>query len=192
MRKLSPNHRAQALARSCGFEGVSLVGDVFVGRSRMFPKEGIKVESFRVNDLASDAVWMRDLIRQNYDYAVKTNMVGMHGESGSGAKAGEGAVEAGSNSASASAYKWSETKTELVICLFHPPSPLPPITSRTVSVSFQSRGLIVTTKDGSSSLLAIANFKGAIRPSECTWTVNKEGLEITMEKVEEKLWTSLA
>jgi hypothetical protein len=43
----------------------------------MFPQKGIKHENFRLADLDSDAVWLRGIEKQNYEWGLKTNKVAM-------------------------------------------------------------------------------------------------------------------
>jgi hypothetical protein len=193
LKYLDLNKRAQALAKSCGFNDVPILGDVYVGRTRQFPGQQIDTESFRSHDLASEAVWMRDIVRQNYEHGLKVNRVTM----GDGATedGGKGSVEAGESTGNLCAYKWHETDSTIDICLSHPPQNSDvssPLTAKTINVKFTTRGVVVTTKTATTQpLLSILNLKGDIRSSECTWTISKDGVELTLEKAKEDLWGSL-
>lgn len=178
LKNLPLNSRASKLAETCGLKNVQLAGDMYVGRIRTFPGTGIKHENFRLVDLDSDAVWLRGIEKQNYEWGLKTNKVAMESRDTMDNKG-----EDKENN-----YTWHETVLGVEVRYKLPPG----VTKKEVNVTFKTSSMVITNKLTKSTLLEIKKLKGSIRPDESTWTINDGCLEITMEKVDESVtWGTL-
>jgi hypothetical protein len=131
LKGLQRNNRAIQIAQLCGYDNVPLVGDMYVGRVRQFPNNPIQNENFRLPDLDSDAVWLRGIKSQNYDYAMKSNKVSMDGN------LNESSVLADGESLN---YNWKETSSTVEV--FYP---LPDgIAANSITISFTSKTCNIT------------------------------------------------
>ena len=65
--------KAAKIAELCGFEGVSLVGDVFV--ARRYQEGAIRHLSFTLLELDSAAEWMKKAHADNYQFGVENGQV---------------------------------------------------------------------------------------------------------------------
>ena len=67
------NSRASGIAEVCGFEGVSLLGDVFIARRH---QEGVMRHiSCNLQDVDSSSTWMQQAWQDNYEAGVKSGQV---------------------------------------------------------------------------------------------------------------------
>ena len=64
LKGLPRNSRAESIAAQCGYEGVSLAGDVYV--ARRFQEGAIRHVSFGLDELSSTADWISSAHRDNY------------------------------------------------------------------------------------------------------------------------------
>ena len=178
LKNLPFNSRASALANTCGLKNVQLAGDMYVARIRMFPQKGIKHENFRLADLDSDAVWLRGIEKQNYEWGLKTNKVAMESRDTMDNKG-----EDKENN-----YTWHETVMGVEVKYRLPAG----VTKKEISVSFKANSILITNKVTKGNLLEIKKLKGNIRPDESTWTITDDCIELTMEKVDDSVtWGSL-
>lgn len=79
LKQLPHNARAAALAACCGFESVQLVGDIYVGRVCVMASggttSGLSHESFTTAEMSSEAEWIRNATRENFQHGIETNRV---------------------------------------------------------------------------------------------------------------------
>ncbi len=190
LKRLPPNRRASALANTCGFNDVPLVGDMFVGR--VGPSYGqLSNVDFGLQDLDSTkALWLKNIQKQNYEHGVRTNRVTMDSEAppSEGTEAHRG-------------FRWTETR-ELMDVSVTVPAEIAKISAKDVKVRFSGRALCVQIRNTSAAALAspfdpslplaepqamltlldIPVLGGAIRADESTWSVSGREVEVSMEK----------
>lgn len=189
LKKLPPNPRAVALANTCGFNDVPLVGDMFVGRSGT-SSLGITNFDFTLDELNSSSSWLKDIQKHNYEFGLSTNRVTMQ----------DSDIPPTEGKSASKGYRWSETN-ELMEVTVAFPTELAKVVSKDVKVKFTSKSLEVSIRNSSSGavtdkvtlmqvepqqyigLLSIPTLAGAIRPDDSTWSINGKELEISMEKV---------
>ena len=202
LKRLPANRRAQALASTCGFEGVALAGDMFVARigptsaappgARARPMALTNLD-FSLAELDSGARWLSDIQRHNYQHGVVTNRVAMDGDKGDGAAADD--LVAGSSRVDG--VTWSQT-AEFVEVAVQLPESVQRFTRKDLRVSFQARRLSVELRNTTEgpvswqgaevpagaflSVWAPATLGGVIRTDDCTWCLNGHVLELTLEK----------
>ena len=82
-------------------------------------------------------------------------------------------------------YTWNEDMDSVSVTLRPPPI----TSSKELVVKFLPQKLIIHVKDGSWSV--DLPLYGEILPGECTWTLCKGMLDITLQKAEEDIWHKL-
>ena len=176
LKHLDVNRRAVALANSCGLKNVPICGDVYVGRTRRLPNEKIVHENFRVADLDSDALWLRNVETQNYQYGLKTNQVAMQNH-----ERADDEVSKGEDVAKG--YRWSETSSTVEVVFFLPSA----LSKKELSVVLKSRSLVIKNLTDKTTLLELPSLRDAICADDSTWIMGQEGgrptVEISMEKM---------
>jgi hypothetical protein len=199
------NSRASSIASQCGFKGVNLCGDMFIGRTRLSPSGGVKNESIFANEIESSADWMRNAERNNYQVGVANNRVVMENQTAAAAL-----EEAGMNAANirsvdslticgsaagiekeGKGFKWSQTDSTVDVSVTLPQGQGP----KTIAVKFSKTSVTVTNKAAPSTVYLSLNLTNNISSSESTWACSsKDGnyiLDITMEKSVEGFWQAL-
>ncbi len=190
LKRLPANKRAAALARTCGFNDVPLVGDMFVGR--VGPAEDGQVCNldFSLLDLdSSKAAWLQGVQKQNYEHGLSTNRVAMESEAGpaTGADSDRG-------------FSWSENG-EIVEVVVSVPAEIAKVGSKDIKVRFTSRSLLVQIRNSAPhslasqfdpahsaepnamlTLLDIPQLAGTIRAEDSTWSVSGRDIELSLEK----------
>jgi len=191
LKGLPLNRRAGALARECGFDGVSFYGDVYVGRVQTKPVPMRNVD-FKLSDLDSSAAWMRAATMENVEYSAGLkeleNAMGRNGglqtinmsESG---KARDGARFPGGQ---AEGYRWEQTEDEIELVVAVPRG----ATSKSVRVLFKPRHVVVKFND--EIVCDISNLYDAVRPDECTWTMGPDEVCVSLAKADDAVvWRAL-
>lgn len=186
LKHLPSNERAIQLATYCGFDNISLVGDIFIGRitvnqsNRNFRE--IIHKDFTLSELNSGSNWLLKAKNDNFKRGLETNRVAMSHdiESDNMTKMKENIVKG---------YKWIESYDSIEIIY---KLPVMVESKRDIKVIFHSKSVIITSNKTSEVLLNIKLFKN-IEADECTWTssdVNNE-IEITLEKLAKGMWNQL-
>jgi len=179
LKGLQRNNRAIQIAQLCGFDNVPLVGDMYIGRVRQFPNVPIQNENFRLPDLDSDAVWMRGVKAQNYDYAISANKVSMDAPSSDESSF----YNYGENSN----YKWKEASSTVEV-LYQLPSG---VAANNITIKFTSKTCLVKLKSSDEAPLLNLDLTGYILTDDSTWTCSNGLVEITMEKRDSITWGQL-
>ncbi len=179
LKRLAPNRRATALANTCGFNDVPLVGDMFVGRLSSNNNGQLSNVDFTLNEVDSNAVWLKDIQKLNYEHGVSTGRVAMEGSE----QANRGPVTNGEDSVRG--FRWNETNELMEVCVTFPPD-IVKVVSKDVKVKFGSKSLRVEVSNGGARqvLLDVPLLAGAVRPDDSTWSISGRDLEISMEKVD--------
>lgn len=214
LKQLSPNHRAAALAETCGFKQVPLVGDMFVGRvgparlrrtASTADGEGLANLDFTMREMDSDAEWLRDIERLNYEHGVATGSVAMPGDaSAAAAAADDGDLLEGQEGPKG--LRWSETAEYLEISI-HIPDAIERFTARDITVKYEAQRVLVHVKNTSSGALPDTaggevaagerlqlwdgKLHGGISVDDCTWCINGHDIELTLEKSVAGRWGKL-
>jgi hypothetical protein len=177
LKGLQQNYRAIQIAQLCGYDNVPLVGDMYVGRVRHFPNTPIQHENFRLPDLDSDAVWMRGVKSQNYDYAMAANKVSMDVQTPD------------ENSILTKGTNWKETSTTIEVTYQLPDF----ISANNITIKFTSKTCVMKLKNASQDEAPLLNLElaGLILTDDSTWTCSHGLVEITMEKRESATWGQL-
>ena len=175
LKGLPPNRRASGLADLCGFKNVPFVGDVFVGRVRV-TKDGIQNVDFLLQEMSSDAPWLKGVEAENYAFGVSTNQVSMNDDTDRIIRGEDDEL----------GYVWQEDISTIDVSIR---KPLSVSSSKDIDVKFSSKAVSISLRDGSWTLSL--NLKHAISSSECTWTVNASHIEVSLEKAEERIWKEL-
>lgn len=154
---------------------------MYIGRVRQFPNFPIQNENFRLPDLDSDAVWMRGVKTQNYDYAISANKVSMDAPSSDESSF----YNYGENSN----YKWKEASSTVEV-LYQLPAG---IAANNITIKFTSKTCLVKLKSSSTDEAPLLNLDltGYILTDDSTWTCSNGLVEITMEKRDSCTWGQL-
>lgn len=203
LKKLPPNPRATALANLCGFNDVPMVGDMFIGRCAQIQSttnggNSIINEDFTLPELDSNALWLKDIQKHNYEHGIATNKVVM-----------DGGGEKDLSSGNGDGYHWIETN-EIMEVNVKIPDEITKIITKDIKVKFTSNSLVVQLKNSTNqvitnsstsvttepnnmiTLLEVSKLAGTIRPDECTWSINDRDIDIFMEKTNNKVkWNKL-
>jgi HSP20 family molecular chaperone IbpA len=187
LKGLPPNPRANALARSCGFDGVSFYGDMYAGSIQAEPSPMVNVD-FTVAELDSDAAWLKSAGAENYQYNQSMQQLqdamrekgGMAG--GFGAGGGDGGMPGGEGDG----YAWSQTDDEVEIVIEVPEG----TKAKDVKVAFKSESVEVVV--GGAATAKAERLYRRVRPDECTWTIEGgKKVVVTLAKVDEQVWHAM-
>lgn len=191
LKKLAPNKRATEFARLCGFQDVPFVGDMFIGRVGPQPESANPAPQnldFSLSEYSSDAPWLKNVVEHNYQAGLAANKVAMESDLNDGTSAEE-ELEGGK-------VKWSET-TENIELSVAIPSNISKFTAKDISVKFGASNVCVKVKNtGSEAVLYKAStvapgdflvlldgdLAGGVVVNDCTWCINKQHVELTLEK----------
>jgi peptide deformylase len=77
LKSLPYNPRAASIASICGLKDVRLCGDMYIGRTGVYPGGGVKNESIFLSEIDSAAQWMKEAERNNYQVGIAANRVVM-------------------------------------------------------------------------------------------------------------------
>lgn len=195
LKKLAPNRRATQFAELCGFNNVPLVGDMFVGRvgpASMLSGSGmgpVNVD-FTLSELTSDAAWLKDVVKHNYEAGLAANRVAMESDLPVSDLSLEEAVSG------ADGVKWSETSdyVELAVQI---PTEITKFTAKDVNVKISAGSVSIKVKNNtaenieragksyaSNELIVLyeGNLAGKVSVDDSTWCINSHAIELTLEK----------
>lgn len=197
IKQLQPNRRATAIANTCGFKNVPLVGDMYIGRVWNNPHsyEGFRNENFLVSDLNSNTKWMTAAEKDNFDFGIKTNKVAMDegNSNGQTEKEVEDVLKG---------YKWSETLENIEVQYALPATVLTVSSvKKEVLVEFRSKSIRISMRKTKDLLLDVKLNK-SISVDDCTWTctstvgnndstVSNVTLSLYLEKSSAGMWNTL-
>lgn len=177
LKGLPRNNRAIQIAQLCGYDNVPLVGDMYIGRVRHLRNTPIQNENFRLPDLDSDAVWMRGVKAQNYDYAIAANKVSMDVQNND------------ESSILTNGANWKETSTTVEVTYQLPEG----VAANNITIKFTSKSCLVKLKTAgpNEAPLLNLNLTGYILTDDSTWTCSNGSIEISMEKRDSSTWGQL-
>ena len=184
LKKLSPNQRASRFAELCGFKDVPFVGDMFLGRVGPPPAGGSRGPQnldFSLAEFNSDALWLKDVVKHNYEAGIATNKVAMESDLHSGEMSAEVEVAGAEN------VKWSETSDYLELSV-ELPEEIKTFTKKDIVVKIQSTQVSIkvrnTSAAGAGELLLLweGALAGSVSVDDSTWCINKRTVEISLEK----------
>lgn len=183
LKQLPRNARAVAIAKYCGFQGVSLVGDMYIARSRQNPKTGkLRAESFALKEIDSTSPWIKTAEHENYMRGVQEGRVAM--SSGSEKKMA-------SESDPSKAYSWEQTDDEVEVVFHLPDGTTGKEVKKSLDITISHDSLRVVRKGKGGEVLLDVSLLANVRPDESTWCVSKNDIEFTLEKVNEEEWKQL-
>lgn len=206
LKKLAANRRATQFAVLCGFKDVPLVGDMFVGRvgpASLLSGSGsgpVNVD-FSLSELTSDAAWLKDVVKHNYEAGLAANRVAMESDLPSNDAIAEVEVQG------AQGVKWSET-AEYVEVSVQIPAEITKFTAKDVNVKIAAASVSIKIKNNTSSsverdgkvynsneliVLYEGNLTGKVSVDDSTWSINGHSIELNLEKTGGGgLWKKLA
>lgn len=189
LKDLPPNHRANALAASCGHQGVKFHGDIFVGRVAIRASPPCNLD-FTVSDLDSSNDWLKAAPAENYEY----NLAMQDMNNALSAQQNVQQVNMGGNGSNGSfpegsheGYSWTQTSDDVEICVTIPDG----TRAKDVIVAIKSKSVLVKLKTGEASELVNVDLFADIHADDSTWTIGSDGLVITLEKSRPTTWASL-
>jgi len=171
------NSRASGLAELCGFKAVQFAGDVFIGRLKVGDKL-MKNENFYLNEISSDAQWLKDVKAINYEFGVATNQVSMD------PSLQDDRVNSGKDEDER--YNWIEDQSHIDISIIKPSDI---VSSKDLIVKFLRKSLKIESKK--SDWKIELNLFDNVSPDDCTWTLSSEHIEVSLEKSKQVYWAKL-
>lgn len=205
LKKLPPNRRAAQLASECGFKDVPLVGDIFVGRTGVSSNSNSIITNldFELNELSSDACWMKDLAKKNYEHGIATNRVAMESS-----LIDESAATASTLSDFPS-VKWSETNEQIELSATMPVEIIK-FTTKDIDVKICPSKLSVKVRNNTNCSISITsrlnsnitplnewivllegNLEHTVSVDDSTWCINGRDIELSLEKTSSRIWKKL-
>eukprot|EP01032_Pedospumella_encystans_P008754 gene8754-10356_t len=195
LKKLAPNHRATQFAKLCGFENVPLVGDMFIGRvgpASMLGLNGsgpVNVD-FSLSELSSDAAWLKDVVKHNYEAGLKANRVAMESD------LPETDVSAEAEVSGAKGVKWSETSDYVEVSV-QLPGEITKFTAKDVVVKISAAQVSIKIKNNTAEsivreektyapneliVLFESPLAGRVSVDDSTWSISGHTVELSLEK----------
>ena len=204
LKNLQRNQRASQFAELCGFKDVPLVGDIFIGRvgpsnlSGGLAKGPVNLD-FQLSELSSDAAWLKDVVKHNYEAGLKSNRVAMESDVADQTQAVSAEVEVGG----AEGVKWSETAAyvELSVAI---PAEIKKFTTKDINVKIQAAKISIKIKNNTgtpierpspnnagTAVVVVANefvtlwegaLHGTISVDDSSWSVDGHKIELALEK----------
>ena len=192
LKGLAPNARADGLARDCGFDGVQFYGDMFVGRVQAEPSPMRNVD-FAVADISVGSEWLRAAASENYRYnqsmselqAAMKDKGGMT-TIGFGEGSGDGEMPKGEGDG----YRWSQTDDEVEVVVDAGEG----TKAKDVWAMFRPDHVKVVVNGETKFEVGGDKPPGLfrkVRPDDCTWTIEKGKVVVTLQKTDEQLWHDL-
>lgn len=173
LRNRPRNARAEALAAAAGLAGLSIHGDAYLGRCQGGAAAGGERNvSLAVDELAHDSAWVRQALQAHQRQAAEAG----HGDAEHLAQ-GEGEL-----------YSWKQGDDDLEVRVKGAPEGRG--AARRVLVSYGSGDRIEVKVDGA-VVLFLSPLFDRVAPDECTWTLDKAEVVITLEKAQARPWTDL-
>lgn len=188
LKGLARNKRASALAGFCGFDNISLLGDIYIGR---LTREGGSAQpyhiSFTTAEVDSSCAWIRNAHRDNYQHSAASGRIDMTGQS---EHADLLSKELESCNPSQQ-YKWTQTEDTVDVIINTKAAGIASVSKKDIVVSIKASHLSIVYKGlAERSLLDIA-LNAAIKPSDSTWSMSGSDIEVSMEKAVEEVWQKL-
>eukprot|EP00668_Euglena_longa_P001246 GGOE01001475.1.p1 GENE.GGOE01001475.1~~GGOE01001475.1.p1 ORF type:complete len:292 (+),score=50.88 GGOE01001475.1:16-891(+) len=178
LKKLPINQRAVQLASTCGFDKCSFHGDVYVGRVRKDPAPAQNVD-FLVQDLNSSSEWLKRAAAENIEYNMElSRLKAAMEEKGLKADDKEGNLQ-GSDRQGGYSWLQSDDQVEVVIDI---PSE---VVKGDIRVKFSTSLVSVIVRGEERLWLPLFD---KVEADECTWTIAKGKLTLTMEKATAVPW----
>ena len=168
LRERPRNARAEKLCAACGWHGLSIKGDAYVGRAQSGP-QGLRNVDFYESELDPSSDWCVASLRSHHAQSQAMRPVDV--KSGSGEN-----------------YKWSQTDDEVEIIVTCPETDKP-LKAR-VKVSYGRGDALTVTCDGV-QLIHWSPLFAPIDPTGCSWTIDGSTIVVTLEKREEREWHTL-
>mmetsp|Transcript_36940 Transcript_36940/g.72098 ORF Transcript_36940/g.72098 Transcript_36940/m.72098 type:complete len:338 (+) Transcript_36940:70-1083(+) len=181
LKQLPPNPRARSLAAACSFHGADFFGDVYVGRTRVQPAPMTNVD-FALSDMDSSAPWMKRAAGENYDYGL--GMAEIRDSINATNPGGAAQAEDESTVKQEEGFTWSQSEEDVEINLDVGDG----VKSSAIKAQFKTQAMTLTVSGEKKIDLELYD---KVRPDDCSWTVSKGKLTITLEKVVEGRWTVL-
>jgi len=178
LRSRPRNPRAEALAASCGLHGVSIHGDVYVGRLARAPTGGPRNVDFGLSELAPDSSWVSAARRTHVEQAAAQSADG------------EGQLASGDGGEGEGAYSWSQGDDDVEVRVHTLPNADGGSLKKRIKVSYGKGEALRVTVDGT-TVLDLPKLFDRVHPDECTWSLDDGALVVLIEKAAPRPWASL-
>lgn len=172
------NPRAEALANACGLAGVPIHGDAYVGRTARIPEGGERNTDFAIAELDHESAWVLAARRNHGDRAQALELRDdEHLASGS-----DGAADG-----SDATYRWTQGEEDVEVCVL---KGIPENGKKRIKVTYGKGRSLSVSVDGT-TVLDLPKLFDRISPDECSWSLDKDVLVVTMEKSDARPWAKL-
>jgi hypothetical protein len=131
-----------------------------------------------LNEISSDAQWLKDVKAINYEFGVATNQVSMD------PSLQDDRVNSGKDEDER--YNWIEDQSHIDISILKPSDI---VSSKDLSVKFLRKSLKIESKK--SDWKIELNLFDNVSPDDCTWTLSSEHIEVSLEKSKQVYWAKL-
>lgn len=183
-KNLPLNHRAVSLIKACGYDDQQFRGDVFFSRIYDCEEDAWKRVDFTMKDCSSDAQWMEQCRQQrkkaNSAQSLKDLQDTMNLDPNNMLKIEPNKKPPGGETEE---YHWSDKGEEVEVKIKREA-----VKKTDVKVTFKEQQLKVQV---ASEVLLDVKLFARIECSDSTWTIMDGGLEITLIKATEVVWTSI-
>jgi hypothetical protein len=144
---------------------------------------------FTLAEFSSDAKWLKDVVRHNYEVGVATNRVAMESDLPSEDVSAETEISGGN-------VKWSETSENMDVSV-RIPAEITKFTAKDVAVKFSASHLSVKVRNTTGAAITVAGatveaaafvtlldapLAGSVSVDDCTWSIAGHAVELTLEK----------
>jgi len=167
------NKRAEDLATGAGLTGLSIHGDAYIGRCRRSHAAGERNMDFGREELSASSAWAQEARAEHTRQAVEEG----HGSDEHLAKGDEGA------------FAWTQTDVDLEVRL-RSAVPEGSNAKKRIGVSYGKGDKVIVKVDGN-NVLELAPLFAKVVPDDCSWSIDKDDIVLTLTKAEERAWTEL-
>ena len=172
LRQRPRNRRAEDLATAAGLTGLSFHGDAYVGRCER-GDTGEHNVSFSVDEFAASSAWVQQARKEHGRVAHEQG----HGDTEHLAKG------------SGERYTWTQTDEDVEVRVQGAPEGKG--VAKRVGVSY-GRGESLTVMVDGVVVVGIGRLFDRVTPDECSWSLDKGEVVVTLEKADPRPWTELA
>lgn len=178
LKNLCANRRATEFANLCGFQSVPFAGDVLIGRVQYTKQYGIRNIDFNLDDMDSNAKWLKGVFNRNYQQGIENQQVSLE-QSKNIEKVHEG-----------SEYNWRENEEDIEINFNFEKYVK---SYKDLNIKFHRKKVIFSNKNTKMQIYEIELYK-PIDVDDSTWNVSSDSkniIDITLTKAEEGIWNQL-
>lgn len=184
LKGLPLNQRASALAGFCGFENIQLLGDIYIGRViRSGGASKPRHVDITLEEIESSSPWIKTAFTGNYQQGVASGRVEMP-------SGGSDLLSKEMHSSDpGKPYSWTQSEDTVDVSLNMVSFSEEKVSKKELIVSIKSTHLNISHKTLGPML--DLSLSAAIKPSDSTWSISGDVIEVSMEKSVEAVWQQL-